>query len=232
MEHATPARSPGFLARLLLGVHLAAGPLIGIFGTGAVIAGALAGRDIPLALFLAIAAPGMALGVIPSNTTMIACAALHGWNGAASLFPAMILASIPGFLAIRHAFRDEARALLSANPRVRGPVQRLEEWTFPVATLLRIAPVSTFAWTNAILSTSTIRVLPYLASTALGILPRLLLLTWAGTSGRDLAATFHDGASATSIAGLVVSVVALLALGWIALRLLRPERGPEHSGPE
>lgn len=217
-HHERPIGRTGPFARLFLGIHLAAGPLIGIFGTGAVIAGALAGRDIPLGLFLAVAVPGMALGVIPSNTTMIACAALHGWEGAVALFPAMILASIPGFLAIRHVFRDEARTLLAANPRVQGPVQRLEEWTFPVATLLRIAPVSTFAWTNAILSTSSIRFLPYLASTALGILPRLLLLTWAGESGRDLATSFHGA----SLAGLAIPVAALLALGWIALRLLRP----------
>ena len=207
----------------LLGVHLAAGPLIGVLGTGAVIAGALVGRDIPLPLFLAVAVPGMALGVIPSNTTMLACAALHGWGGAAALFPAMLLASLPGFIAIRHRFRGEARILLAAKPRLHGTVRRLEEWTFPVATLLRIAPVSTFAWTNAILSTSAIRVLPYLASTALGILPRLLLLTWAGNSGRDLATSFHGGMHGSSLAGILVSVAALLALGWIALRLLQPK---------
>ncbi len=211
----------GRIARILLGLHLAAGPVLSILGTGAVLAGLLTGHKVPMDLFLLIALPGMALGMIPSNTTMLACGALFGWSGAAVLFPGLVLASLPGFLLIRRFFRSEARLLLERHSAAHDIVQRLEARSFPVATLLRIAPVSTFAWTNALLSASTIRPMAYLAATTLGILPRLTLLTWAGLSAGDLSTALREGtAGTTALIGLVVSLSALGLLALLASRMI------------
>lgn len=211
----------GRTARFLLGLHLAAGPVLSILGTGAVLAGLLTGHKVPLDLFLLVALPGMALGMIPSNTTMLACGALFGWHGAALLFPGLVLAALPGFLLIRRFFRTEARLLLERHPAAHDIVQRLEARSFPVATLLRIAPVSTFAWTNALLSASTIRPLSYLVATTLGILPRLALLTWAGLSAGDLSTALRQGtAGTTALIGLVVSLASLALLALLASRML------------
>jgi len=211
----------GPVARALLALHLAAGPILGILGTGAVVAGLLTGREVPLALFLAVALPGMALGVIPSNTTMLACGALFGWSGAGLLFPGLLAAALPGFLLIRRFFRPEARLLLARHEAARDIVHRLETRSFPVATLLRIAPVSTFAWTNAILSASAIRFPAYLAATLLGIAPRLALLTWAGRSAGDLTVALRQGTGGTTaLIGLGVSIASLGLLALFASKML------------
>lgn len=211
-------------ARLLLGIHLAAGPLAALFGIGAIVGVVASGGTLPLPLFVAVVAPGMALGLLPSSVAMIACGVLHGWFGAAALFPALVVAAVPGFLAVRRVFRAEAREALKRHPAAHAAVERLERRTFSVATLLRIAPVSTFALTNALLATSGIGTGAYVATTALGLLPRLLLLTWTGSSGRDLATILHGSTTGSApLLGLGFSVASLLALGWIGFRLLRSE---------
>lgn len=224
MEHPT-ASSP--FARTLLAVHLAGGPLVGMLGTGAIATALATGKSVPLAVFVALAAPGMALGAVPSSTAILACGALHGWAGAAALYPALVAASLPGFVALRRWFRPEARALLSRHPVAESVVARLERNAFPIATLLRVAPVSTFSWTNALLSASSLRAGAYAASTALGLLPRLALLTWAGASGRDLASALRGGTAGLAPAvALAVSIGSLAALGWIASRVLRDPSAP------
>lgn len=217
----------GFGARLLLGTHLAIGPVLGILGTGAAFTGPFTGQELSPWLFLAVAIPGMALGMLPSSTTMVASGALFGWSGALFLLPGLLAASLPGFFLIRRSFRAEARELLARHPSAHGIARRLETRTFAVATLLRLAPVSTFSWTNAILSASALTPTSYLATTFLGILPRLALLTWAGLSAGNLATALHNGTtSPASAAGLTFSIASLLLLAWLAARFLRPRPEP------
>lgn len=216
-----PVPSPsGPIARALLAAHLGAGPLVGLVGSGALVAVA-AHRTIPVELFLLLVTPALALGVIPSNTTMLACGALYGWSGATRLYPALLAASVPGFLLVRRHFQSDALALLHRHPSAETIVHRLDRWTFSVATLLRLAPVSTFAWTNALLSVGPIRILPYLASTALGIFPRLLLMSWAGRSAGDLATALRDGTpNGTAFLPLGLSVASMAALALLAGKIL------------
>lgn len=217
-----PMKSSGIVARSLLGAHLAGGLALSLLGTGAVFAGLLAGRELSLGLFLALAVPGLALGVIPSSTLMLTSGVLFGWEGAVALYPGLVAAGLPGFLLIRRFFRSEARVLLSRHPAAQAVVARLEDNVLPVATLLRIAPVSTFAWTNALLSASAIGSRGYVATTALGLLPRLVLLTWAGSSAGSLGRALQDGTGGVPAAvGLVLSVSALVVLAAYASRVVR-----------
>lgn len=213
--------SSGIVARSLLGAHLAGGLLLSLLGSGAVVVALLAGREVSMGLFLLLALPGIVLGVLPSSTTMLACGVLFGWLGAIALYPGLVLGALPGFFVIRRFFRNDARMLLARHPSAQAIVTRLERRTFSVATLIRIAPISTFAWTNAVLSASSIKTSAYIASTGLGLLPRLVLLTWAGSSAGSLAQALRGGSGGTAaIAGLSVSVVALVLLAWYATRLV------------
>lgn len=206
----------GPIARALLAAHLGAGPLVGLLGSGALVA-VVADRSTPIELFLLLATPALALGFLPSTFTMLACGALYGWTGAVLLFPALVIASFPGFILVRRHFQADALALLHRHPSAETIVHRLDRWTFPVATLLRLAPVSTFAWTNALLSVGPIRPLSYLAATALGLLPRLILLVWAGRSAGDLTTALQQGtAHGTSFLALGLSVASMAALALLA----------------
>jgi uncharacterized membrane protein YdjX (TVP38/TMEM64 family) len=218
-------KSSGVVARSLLGAHLAGGLVLSVLGTGAVVAGLAAGRELSQWTFLALAVPGLALGVLPSTTLMLSSGVLFGWKGALVLYPGLVAAALPGFVLIRRFFRPEVRELLGRHPAAGTVVARLEDNVLPVATLLRIAPVSTFAWTNAILSASAIGSRGYVASTTLGLLPRLLLLTWAGSSAGDLGRALQAGSGGTpAMVGLGISILALVVLAVLATRVVR---GPE-----
>jgi len=213
------------LIRLLLGLHLAAGPVIGLLGSGALLGGILAGKSPSLPHFFAAAVPGLSLGIVPSNSTMLASGAAFGWVGAPFLFLALLVSSLPGFLVIRHIFRDEVRTRLQDHPKAALAVQALDAHSLAGATLLRIAPVSTFAWTNALLAVSSISLPRFVLTTAAGIAPRILLLTWAGGSAVDIVRSFREGSpNPAALVALALSLTSLGGLAWIAAMALRKAR--------
>lgn len=221
-------------SRVLLGMHLALGPFIGIALTGTAAALIGTGSPFPLWLFLVLSTVGLALGILPSNTTMLACGVLYGSRGAAFLLPALLLASLPGFLLIRWKFRTDTRDLLQRHPRAETVVDRLESWSFTTGFLLRLAPISTFAWTNALLSVSRLRLWAYIATTFLGLAPRLLLLSWAGSSASSLHDALRDGTSGrTATLALLLSVASLVALALLAAKVLSalPSTAPTANDP-
>lgn len=223
-------KTTGRLSRILLGIHLGAGPLVGLLGSGLLLGSTFSGHSQSPWAFLLVALPGLALGVVPSNTTMLAAGAAFGWRGTPLVFAGLLLASLPGFLTIRHVFRSELRERLDAIPRTRRIARALERWEFPAAILLRIAPVSTFAWTNALLAVGTQPLLRYLAATAIGILPRLLLLTWAGDSASDLFQSLQAGQfDPPALIGLGLAVTALTGAALLAARILKAAQADGDS---
>jgi uncharacterized membrane protein YdjX (TVP38/TMEM64 family) len=218
------------LPRILLGIHLGLGPVVGLVASGSLLGFVFADRSLPIWAFLLIALPGLALGIIPSNTTLLAAGAAFGWRGAPLVFATMFLASIPGFLVIRHWLRDELRRRLALHPAANRVMLALEQWQFLSALLLRIAPISTFAWTNAILSVGSLTLPRYLFATALGILPRILLLTWAGDSTNHLFDALRTGhLDAPALAGLALAGASLLGFGLLASKILKSAGSPISS---
>lgn len=210
------------ISHVLLALHLGAGPLLGLVGSAALLGGILVGESPSLPLFFGLAVPGLSLGIVPSNSTMLACGAAFGWTGVPFLFLALLAASLPGFLLIRHRFRDEIRTMLPRHPKAALVVQVLDTHGTAAAILLRIAPVSTFAWTNALLAVSSLSLPRFVLTTALGIAPRILLLTWAGGSALDVATALRSGQLAPApLIALALSLGSLGGLGWIAARTLR-----------
>lgn len=226
-------RIRGRIPHLLLGLHLGAGPVIGLLGSGALLGGILAGKSPSLLQFFAAAVPGLSLGIVPSNSTMLASGAAFGWFGVPVLFLALLVAALPGFLVIRHRFRDEVRTRLQAHPKAALAMQVLDRHDVAGAILLRIAPVSTFAWTNALLAVSSISLPRFLLTTATGIAPRILLLTWAGGSAMDIAHSFRNGTpNPAALVALTLSLASLAGLAWIAALALRKAGEVGSIGPQ
>jgi uncharacterized membrane protein YdjX (TVP38/TMEM64 family) len=221
------------LPQILLGIHLGLGPVVGLIASGSLLGFAFADRSLPIWAFFLIALPGLALGIVPSNTAMLAAGAAFGWRGVPLTFAGLVLASLPGFLVVRHFLRDELRQRLAIYPRAHRVLLALEQWQFLSALLLRIAPISTFAWTNAILSIGSLTLPRYLLATALGILPRILLLTWAGDSANHLFDAFRTGhMNAPALAGFALAGASLLGVGLLASKILKNANTPISSNQQ
>lgn len=217
---------------LLLGLHLGAGPVLGLAGSAALVGWIGLGHGTPSPWTWAFLLVGLSLGLFPSNTTMLASGAAFGWLGAPVLFLALVAASLPGFLVIRHRFRDEIRDRAATYPAASLILEVLDSHGWSAATLLRIAPISTFAWTNALLAVSLLSLPRFLLTTAVGIAPRILLLTWAGGSALDVVAGLKNGQlAAAPLIALFLSLGSLAGLGWIAAGVLRKAQAPASADP-
>ncbi|HSM83853.1 MAG TPA: TVP38/TMEM64 family protein [Nodosilinea sp.] len=94
--------------------------------------------------------------------------------------------------------------------------QRLQSEAFWCVLTLRLAPISPFSLMNVLLGLTTVRFVPYLGGTLLGIVPGTLAYSWLGAAGF----TALNGGAVLPLAG----ALALLALlSSLPLWLSRPK---------
>jgi len=92
--------------------------------------------------------------------------------------------------------------------------------------LIRFPPNSPFALTNLVMSSSGVRVLPYLVGTAIGIAPRTLFAVWLGTQVGDLAEAQTAGGRWRIVVGVAIGLVTFILVykllsGWVRQELAR-----------
>jgi uncharacterized membrane protein YdjX (TVP38/TMEM64 family) len=140
-------------------------------------------------------------------------AVLAGFLGAAAL----------GFAVARRVSGDRLVAIIDEYPRGHAICRALLESGFGqtvlVVTLLRLPPNAPFAMTNLLLAATGVGWGPYLIGGALGLAPRVIaaVVVGAGLSRLDLA---HLGRGGSVYLSISVSIVVVLALGWLANRAL------------
>jgi uncharacterized membrane protein YdjX (TVP38/TMEM64 family) len=93
-------------------------------------------------------------------------------------------------LPIRPPLRDKAVEALSHHPRAEAIHRELDQGhylrTITLLALIRLSPVVPFAATNLLMSTTGIRILPFLIGSVLGLAPRVIAVVWIGSSLTEL----------------------------------------------
>ena len=124
-------------------------------------------------------------------------AILGGWVfGFAGGFPAALagftLAAAIGFGIARIVARDSIERMIAGNARARvvhgALLGRGASRSFGLVTLLRVPPSSPFSLTNLAMAGTGVRLVPFLAGTALGMAPRTVVyvcLLYTSPSPRD-----------------------------------------------
>jgi uncharacterized membrane protein YdjX (TVP38/TMEM64 family) len=144
------------------------------------------------------------------------------WQALALMLLGAVGAAVVGFLVARHLGRDLLEEYLPA--RARRYDEQLAERGFQAVVVVRllffIAP-----WTHWMLGLSRVRFLPFLIATTIGLLPGMLLATYAGGHGLD----WLMRQEIEVIAGTAMFVVALIG-GIIWWR--RRQRVPELASGE
>jgi uncharacterized membrane protein YdjX (TVP38/TMEM64 family) len=152
---------------------------------------------------------GWAFGVVVGLA-----ATLAGFLGAAAL----------GFAISRHLSGERLLKVLDEYPRGRALHRALLTGsagrTLLVVTLLRVPPNGPFAMTNLLLAATGVGWGPYLLGSLIGLAPRVgaAVVVGASLSTLDLRHLERGGSAYLSIG---LSVVAVMALGWLANRGLR-----------
>lgn len=88
-----------------------------------------------------------------------------------------------------------------------------------IVGLIRFPPNSPFALTNLVMSSTSVRLIPYTIGTCIGIAPRTLFAVWLGTEASGLAEAQSAGGRERVVVGLVIGIAVFFVVykilsGW------------------
>ena len=172
-------------------------------------------------VFLALTAVLAGGSLIPTHaSSLLAGMALGAGLGAVMALSGTALAALLGFVLLRHLLRERVVDALAHHPRAEAVHRELDQGhaarTVALLALIRLSPVVPFAATNLLMSTTGVRVVPYLVGSVLGLAPRVIAVVWIGASLTEL-----DLSQAADRRVLALGIAATVAALWILGRASR-----------
>jgi uncharacterized membrane protein YdjX (TVP38/TMEM64 family) len=130
-----------------------------------------------------------AVGALTFLPRPIMCA-ISGWVfGFASLVPILVGAtagSTLAFLLARHLFRDRFERLVRERPRLKAPLQAIDEEGWRLVALLRLHSPFPGSLVSYLCGLTRIRIASFSSATLVGIAPQVVLYTYLGVVGDAL----------------------------------------------
>ncbi len=234
-----PAGEPSLWTRLgparWLGILWATAPAIFGFtliaSLGPVSEWLLAHREAGLTIYIALFALSAGFGLLPTYAQTILGSWVFGlWLGFGAAMLAFTLASIIGYTVARTVSRDRIERIVESNPQALAVRQALigrGMWkTLGIVALIRLPTNSPFALTNLAMASVGVRILPFVAGTAVGMAPRTCLAAYLAasmqaTGARDIQTFASERGWWLVVVGLVGMLVVLAIISAIARRALR-----------
>ena len=111
-------------------------------------------------------------------------------------FPLVLVSATIGaalaFLVSRYFLRKKVKSLVDARPRVKAVDKAVSESGWKIVGLLRLSPLFPFNLQNYFFGATEVGFVPYVAATAIGIMPGTLVYVYLGTLG-NAAGKGQDG---------------------------------------
>lgn len=145
-----------------------------------------------------------------------------GW-GTVIVFPAAVTASLLAFGIARRFARDAVQRRAVADRRFGAIDRAVGRAGFKITVLLRLSPIVPYGLLNYALGVTGVRFRDYALATTLGMLPGTIMYVYLGslvTSATELGTASRGW---LYWAGALVTVVATVAVTWIARHELRRE---------
>jgi uncharacterized membrane protein YdjX (TVP38/TMEM64 family) len=149
-----------------------------------------------------------------------AVVAFGGWTGFAYSWIGTMVSSLVGFYLGRAAGAKALERFSGAG--VKRFVDHVGKNGFLASLIVRLVPSAPFIVVNMAAGVTPMRVLDFVAGTAVGIVPKIALTAFAGNS----IAKAMRGDLGRDLLWLAVLVAAWLALGWAARLWLRSREKP------
>ena len=219
----------GFVALAIICVLLPAVGALGLFGPIQEAAEYLRERGTTyLPIFVVIAALGCGLAVLPTHAISLAAGFIFGpIIGLCAALMSIVLGAMLGWAVTGRLVGRSLRDVVdcsSIGAKIAGAMIDARGLQAVLAvTLARLPPQVPFALGNAIAASLKVRFAAFVSGTAMGMLPRVLLVVWIGS---QLTVMQREGGNATLIFSILASVIAMIGLGWWSWRILRRQAGP------
>ncbi|MDD2965852.1 MAG: VTT domain-containing protein [Bacteroidales bacterium] len=160
----------------------------------------------------------MAAGLSPTTVVATAAGFFFGWAGFPWVVMSYLAAAILGrkigvFLNIHVAGSKKF-----VNPRAGQFFAQMSNKPFLLLVFCRLSPVLTFALTNVALGRMSFKITTYAAATLIGMLPRTLLVFFAGTQASEWSQAFESGEinHFKLLLALCLLVISIVGIGVIA----------------
>lgn len=121
------------------------------------------------------------------------------------------------FLLGRHVLRERARKMFARHKVLKAVDKAVRKEGWKVIALLRLSPLVPFGIQNYFFGVTSVKLVHFVAATALGIMPATLLYLFLGATGR--AALGEGGAAKWALVG--IGLVATLIATWLVGRAAR-----------
>ena len=175
--------------------------------------------------FVAIAAVGCGVAIVPTHGVSLAAGFLFGpVLGTVAAIAGAVAGSAIGWRIARSLagpkLRDAVRSTRAGRAIASAMIDARGGRSVLAVSLARLPPQMPFALGNVVAAALGVRLTALLAGTALGMLPRTAVVAWIGGQLATLDA--EGGANTlTLVLGLTAAIVALVGLGVWSWRILR-----------
>ncbi|WP_428387949.1 TVP38/TMEM64 family protein [Mucisphaera sp.] len=222
----------------LLGVAVLL-PALGALGLAGPIRGAAdvlheqAGWTMPLFVLAAALLAGVA--ILPTHAVSLAAGYVYGLAlGLPAAMVAVLAASGLGYALAGRLSNRQLRGWIDRHPTGQRLAANLIDAetgrAILVFTLARLPPQVPFAFANVLAAMLSLRLVPFLIGTAVGMLPRVALVVYLGSQ----LAAWDAGTTSTemlvqAVASALIGLIGLSWLAWRACRLPADPNVPQHA---
>lgn len=175
-----------------------------------------------LALFYLAAIPAMAFALAPTTFIAVISGYFFSWYGLAGILISYPLAAVLG-----RKFGRLARDLLLGekifhHPRIHHFLEKIRRDQFSMLIFARLSPVLPFAMINVAVSVLKLSLIPFMAATMIGMLPRTLIFFMLGKDAPEIWAFVQNPSLEGSLRliPLVLVVISSAGLLWVGKRTL------------
>ena len=173
----------------------------------------------PVAFFLAYVVAVTAL--VPASVPTLAAGLIFGFWGIPLALIAATAGSACAFTIAKYLARAKVKRLVDGRPRSKAVYRAVSDGGWKVVWLLRLIPVMPFSLLNYVLGVTEVGFSPYIAATAVGIIPSIALYVYLGALGR--AAIEGTEAGTLRWVLLILGLAATICVIWYIGRRARDE---------
>ncbi len=160
-----------------------------------------------------------ALLFVPGSILTLGAGYLFGVaGGMAVVWTAATASGALGFLIARYLARDQVERLARRNPKFGALDAAIGKNGWKAVGLLRLSALVPFSLSNYFFGLTSVDFIPYVAATAVGMIPGSFFYVYLGAAGKSLGETGHRtpaewavlgaGAVATAVTAVIVARVA------------------------
>jgi uncharacterized membrane protein YdjX (TVP38/TMEM64 family) len=147
--------------------------------------------------------------LVPASLLTLGAGAIFGWGpGSVVVIAGATLGATLAFILAQTVLRKRVETMIASNPKLAAVDRAIAAEGTKLMLLMRVSGFPPFTWINYALGLTGVRLLPYVVTTFVGIIPGVVAFTYAGAAGAAIATGSGNrvGLIVTAIGAVLVSI--------------------------